>query len=306
MIISRAYVTLAKVIFEDCKLFRDVAQYGSLSRAAQLNGISQSAATQHVQELERRLGTILLDRSTRPMTLTHAGKAYADLCRDVLRREEEFLLSLGQVEETLRVASIYSIGLTEMNRLREALERNLPGAHLQVEYLRPDKVYQAVLEDQADLGFVSYPQHRRELTILPWRDEPMAVAAHPQHRFAGQQTLGVRDLNREAFVAFDEDLAIRRELDRHLRNRGVEVNVVAQFDNIQSIKEAVALGTGISILPEQTMRAEVRSRRLVAIELDSPELVRPVGIIYRRRKVFSKVGREFLELVMEAGALAGV
>ncbi len=239
------------------------------------------------------------------MTLTYAGKAYADLCRDVLRREEEFLASLGQVDETLRVASIYSIGLTEMNRLREALERNLPGAHLQVEYLRPDKVYQAVLEDQADLGFVSYPQHRRELTVLPWRDEPMAVAAHPQHRFAGLQTVGVRDLNGEAFVAFDEDLAVRKELDRHLRNRGVEVNVVAQFDNIQSIKEAVALGTGISILPEQTMRAEVRSRRLVSVDLDSPEFVRPVGIIYRRRKVFTKAGREFLELVIEAGAMAG-
>ena len=306
MTIRITYVIVAAVIFEDCKLFRDVAQHRSLSRAAQLNGISQSAATQHVQELERRLGMNLLDRSTRPMTLTTAGKAYADLCRDVLRREEEFLASLGQVEEKLRVASIYSIGLTEMNRLREALERNIPGAQLLVEYLRPDKVYQAVLDDQADLGFVSYPQHRRELTVLPWRDEPMALAVHPQHRFAAQPQVTIRDLNGEPFVAFDEDLTIRRELDRHLRNRGVEVNVVAQFDNIQSIKEAVALGTGISILPEQTMRAEVRSRRLVSIELDTPEFVRPVGIVYRRRKVFTKVGREFLELVMESGALVGV
>src|ERR1700760_1926059 len=115
------------VIFVDCKLFRDVAHAKSLSRAAQLNGISQPAATQHIQELEKRLGVELLDRSTRPLGLTTAGKLYADLCRDVLRRAEDFSSSMadlkGAIEGTFRVASIYSIGLTEMPRLREEFAR---------------------------------------------------------------------------------------------------------------------------------------------------------------------------------------
>src|ERR1700754_1799651 len=132
------------VIFVDCKLFRDVAQAKSLSRAAQSNGISQSAATQHIQELERRLGVELLDRSTRPLGLTTAGKLYAELCRDVLRREEDFVAALdeikAEVEGTVRVASIYSIGLSEMPRLREEFLRVCPGAQLHTEYLRPDKV----------------------------------------------------------------------------------------------------------------------------------------------------------------------
>ncbi len=108
------------MIFEDCKLFRDVAHARSLSRAAAMNGISQSAATQHIQELEKRLGVQMLDRSTRPLGLTAAGKLYAELCRDVLRREEDFIVALdaikADVEGTVRVASIYSIGLTEMPR----------------------------------------------------------------------------------------------------------------------------------------------------------------------------------------------
>ena len=134
-----------------------------------VNGISQSAATQQMQELERRLGVELLDRSTRPLGLTAAGKLYADLCRDVLRREEDFgrhwtTDESSHVEGTVRVASIYSIGLSEMERLREEFARTCPHAQLQVEYLRPDKVYDAVLADQADLGFISYPEHRRDLT----------------------------------------------------------------------------------------------------------------------------------------------
>src|SRR5271155_5149420 len=127
------------LIFGDCKLFRDVALSRSLSRAAAMNGISQSAATQHIQELERRLSAQLLDRSTRPLGLTPAGKLYADLCRDVLRREEDFVVALDEIrasaEGTVRVASIYSIGLSEMARLREAFSICCPEAALHIEYL---------------------------------------------------------------------------------------------------------------------------------------------------------------------------
>src|SRR6202167_2982860 len=130
---------LQEVIFENCKLFRDVAHARSLSRAATQNGISQSAATQHIQELEKRLGVQLLDRSTRPLGLTPGGKLYAELCRDVLRREEDFVAALDEIksaaEGTIRVASIYSIGLSEMSRLREEFTRVCPAAQLHVEYL---------------------------------------------------------------------------------------------------------------------------------------------------------------------------
>ena len=263
------------MIFGDCKLFRDVAHARSLSRAAALNGISQSAATQHIQELEKRLGVQLLDRSTRPLGLTAGGKLYAELCRDVLRREEDFVAALDEIkaetEGTVRVASIYSIGLTEMGRLREEFMQVCPGAQLHIEYLRPDKVYEAVLEDQADLGFISYPEHRRDLTIIPWREERMTVAVHPTHPLADRVMLQPEDLDSQDFIAFDEEVIIRRELDRFFRNHGVEVSITMQFDNIQSIKEAVVLGSGISILPERTIQTEVEQGRLVSVPLNAPE-----------------------------------
>lgn len=289
------------MIFEDCKLFRDVVHAKSLSRAAQLNGISQSAATQHVQDLEKRLGTELFDRSTRPLGLTAAGKLYAELCRDVLRREEDFTAALEEVrnsaEGTIRVATIYSIGLSEMGRLREQFSRISPAATIRVELLRPNKVYEAVLEDQADLGFISYPENRRELTVVPWREERMTVAAYPTHPFARREMVLPRDLDGQAFIAFDDEVIIRRELDRFFKDSGVDVAIAMQFDNIQSIKEAVALGSGISILPERTMQAEIEQKRLVSIPLHAPELRRPVAIIHRKKKKLTRTVREFLKLV---------
>jgi len=259
-----------------------------------------------VQEVERRLGAPLLDRSKRPLELTPAGKLYADFCRDVMRQEDEFQLALErlkqEVEGTVRVASIYSIGLSEMSRLSEEFSLSHPTARLEVEYMRPDKVYAAVSGGQADLGLVSYPESSREISAIPWREEEMRLAVPPSHPLAGHRLVLASDLEAIDFIGFDEDLSIRREIDRFLRVRGVTVRMVMHFDNVQMIKEAVALGSGVSILPARSMQADVDRGRLVAVGLETPGLVRPVGIVHRRRKKFNRAAQAFLELLLPGGA----
>ena len=277
-----------------------------MSRGAEHCGVSQSAASQHVQEVERRLGVSLLNRRKRPLELTQAGRIYSDFCRDVLRREEEFSLSLeslkGEVEGTVRVVSIYSAGLSEMSRLGAEFTAKYPTAALHVEYMRPDKIYEALRGDAADLGLVSYPESSREIAAIPWREEEMQVALPPNHPLAARAEVYPADLNGSAFIGFDEDLRIRRELDRFLRAQGVEVNLVMHFDNIQMIKEAVALGQGISILPARTMQAEIEQGRLVAVKLNAPGLARPVGIVHRRRKKFNRATERLLAMLMSSPA----
>ena len=292
--------------FWELRLFKEIAVTGSMSKGAKLCGVTQSAASQHVQEVERRLGASLLDRSKRPLELTPAGKLYADFCRDVMRQEDEFQLSLErlkqEVEGTVRVASIYSVGLSEMSRLSEEFSLSHPTARLEVEYMRPDKVYAAVSGGQADLGLVSYPQSSREIAAIPWRDEEMRLAMPPVHALAARQVVLAADLAGIDFIGFDEDLSIRREIDRFLRVRGVTVHMVMHFDNIQMIKEAVALGSGVSILPARSMQAEIEQGRLVAVDLEAPGLVRPVGIVHRRRKKFNRAAQAFLELLLPVSA----
>jgi DNA-binding transcriptional LysR family regulator len=252
--------------------------------------------------VEKRLGVTLLDRSKRPLELTPAGRLYQEFCREILRQEEEFTLSLesikGEVEGTVRVVSIYSAGLSEMSRLRGEFAARYPTAQLHVEYMRPEKVYDAVRRDAADLGLVSYPESSREIAAIPWREEEMYVAAPPTHPFALLEEVYPADLTGQDYIGFDEDLRIRRELDRFLRAHGVEVNVVMQFDNIQMIKEAVALGSGISLLPARTMQAEIEQGRLVAVKLQAPDLVRPVGIVHRKRKKFNSATRALLDMLV--------
>jgi DNA-binding transcriptional LysR family regulator len=291
------------VTYESLKLFKDIAQTRSFSKGAALNDVSQSAASQHVQDLERSLGTILLDRSTRPLVVTAAGQLYSEFCRDVLRRKEEFEVALErlkqEVEGAVRVASIYSVGLSEMEQLEEEFSRRQPKAHLTVEYLRPEKVYSAVLADEADLGLVSYPEPSREITVIPWRQEEMVLAVAPDHPLAQRGRITPQDLDGADFVGFDDELPIRREVDRFLREHEIEVTQTLHFDNLQMIKEAVAHGAGISILPARIMRDEVKQGRLVAIPLAASELYRPLGIIHRKKKRFHPAAQAFLELLRE-------
>lgn len=293
---------MSSVSFDNLKLFRDIVQTRSFSRGAALNEISQSAASQQIQEVEGRLGVALFDRSTRPFTLTVAGKLYADLCRDVLRRHEEFSVEIerlkSDVEGTVRLASIYSVGISEMSHLKEEFLRRYPNTRLEVEYLQPKNVYEAVLEDRADLGLVSYPQETRQLAVIPWRRERMAVAAAPSDPLARRSRVSAEDLAGRDFVEFDDDLPIKRDTDRFLRDHGIEVNRVMHFDNVQMVKEAVALSGAIAILPERVMRAEVQIGRLAAIPLDAA-LVRPVGIVHRRKRKLHRAAELFLSLLQE-------
>lgn len=285
------------------RLIRDVAQHRSISKAARLNDLSQSAVSQQIQELERDLATALFDRSTRPLTVTPAGKLYVEYCRDVLRRREEFETSLDRLKQrvdgTVRLAAIYSVGLSEMSEIESRFTARFPDAALQVSYLRPERVYESVERGDADLGLVSYAESSREVVAIAWREEEMVVAVPPSHRLGGFDSVKAADLEGEDFVGFDDDLPIQGHIARFFRDVRVTVNVVLHFDNLQMIKEAVAHESGLSIMPRRVMTKDIEQGRLVALALNPPDLYRPVSIIHRRRKVFSPVALGLLNLLQE-------
>lgn len=288
---------------DNLRLMRDIGNQKSVSKAAKLNGLSQSAASQQVQELERELGVTLFDRRTRPLTVTTGGKLFLDYCRDVLRRHEELSVALQKLSNAVsgpvRLAAIYSVGLSEMAAIEAAFAARFPQAELHVRYLRPERVYQAVAEDEADLGLVSYAESSREVIALPWREEEMVVAVAPGHRLAAAAAVHASDLDGESLVGFDDDLPIQSHIDRYLREHRVAVDVTLRFDNLQSIKDAVVHGAGASIMPRRVMAEEIEQGRLVAVRLNPAELYRPVRIVHRRKKVFSEAARNLLSLLQD-------
>ncbi|MGA2035673.1 MAG: LysR family transcriptional regulator [Thermoguttaceae bacterium] len=291
---------------ETLRIFCDVVQHQSFSRGAAMNDVSQSAATQSVHRVESHFGVQLVDRTKRPFVLTPEGQACYEGFREVLELYDSVdarVRSLRmEISGLVRVASIYSVGLHDMSRCMQDFMRSYPKAKVRLEYLRPNKVYEAVLNAEVDLGIVSYPIASADLNVLPLRSERMVVVCNPQHRLAREQAVTAEHLQGEEFVAFDRDLIIRKEVDRYLRQRAVTIHVAMEFDNIETIKQAVQIGAGISILPEPTVRDELAEGTLAAARLIAPELRRPVGIIHRHRKVFTPTTSKFVELLQKVQA----
>lgn len=296
------------VHIKSLKVFCDVVRRRSFSRAARENGLSQSGASQLVQQLEERLGVKLIDRSKRPFVLTAEGEVFYDGCRNLVERydalEDKVRTLHEEVVGRVRMASIYSVGLHHMSRyIQDFLSRH-PKANVRLEYLHPHRVYEAIENDTADLGLVSYPRSSRTIRAIRWRVEPMVLVCAPKHRLASNSQVAWRELDGEKLVGFDNELTIRREIDTVLNAHGIETHVVMEFDNIETIKRAIEIDAGVSLLPAPTVVREVESGSLVAVPLENNELVRPLGIIYRRGKQLSSTARRFIELLQGESDLA--
>lgn len=294
---------------ETLRLYCDIVRFQSFSRGAAANGVSQSAASQAIRQLETELGVQLLDRSKRPFTVTREGRAFYEGCRDLLEGFEQVRARVASARNSLsgpvRVAAIYSVGLHDMSRHMQPFMSAYPQAKVHLECLHPHKVVEAVINDEADIGIMSYPPANRALAVMPWRSEKMVLVCHPNHRLAHRRIVSAGELQSENFVAFDPDLGIRKAIDRALKQRNVKVHIVMEFDNIETIKQAIAIAAGVSILPQPTVLKEVQIRTLAASPLDIPDLVRPVGIVYRRRKQLTSIVARFVESLQKAGDRRG-
>ena len=283
------------------KIFCDIVTRRSFSRAAEDNGISQSGASQVVSQLESRLGVQLIERSKRPLAPTREGKVFFDGCRKLVAQydalEDEVRTLHDEVAGRVRVAAIYSVGLHHMSRYVQEFMSRHPKANVRLEYLHPDRVLESVEQGQADIGIVSYPRSTRVIEAEPWREEPMVLVCAPRHPLAGRDTIPLAALEGRPMVSFDPDLVIRHEIDRVLAARGVEPNVVMEFDNIETIKRAIEIDAGVALLPEPTVLREVAAGTLACVRIGDEELVRPLGIVRARGKPLAPTVRRFIDLL---------
>ena len=274
----------------------------SFSRGAEQAGITQSAASQQIAHLEQVLGFKLIDRSYRPLQVTDEGEIYYKGCQQLLRDHMGVLDSIKRKRRStagqVRVVSIYSVGLNTLNDIVRRYMQEKPGSTVRLEYYHPLKVYEAIHNDEAEVGVISYPRQERHIEVLPWINEEMVLACPPGHPLCASNRIDVHKLAGVNFVAFEKNLTIRKEIDRFFRDREIEVNILSQFDNIETIKQALDISAAVSILPRPGIAREVERGNITEVHLDHFDLTRPVGLIYRRKRDLSPTAREFIRFLM--------
>lgn len=291
------------------RLFCDVAQHRSMSGAAELHAITQSAASQRVQGLEKELGVQLIDRSTRPLSLTAAGELYYRGCRRILSSYEKLTRRISEAGSGVRsadapelrgevnIVAIYSAGIGLLSQVKAGFERQNPRVVVEIEHLQPDAVYDRVRQEQCDFGIISYPKRWVGLASIPLREETMGLVVGPRHPLAGREQVHASELGPYEFVSFDISLPIGRHIRKYLTRHCTQARIVGQFDNIDSIKSYVEDSDAAAILPWRTVQKEVAAGTLAGVSL-SPPLTRPLGIIYLRQRPHRPLAKAFIEYLL--------
>jgi len=281
------------------KTFCDVVDTGSFSKAAAANGISQPAVSQQMAALEREMGMRLLTRAGGFAAPTDAGEAFHRGVRDILRRYEQMVKEVNALEElirpVLRVGTIYSVGFYLLEPYVREFLRAHPEVDLNVEYDRWNRITAAVLDGDMDMGILAFPEKHRSIDIIQFASESLVMVCSPDHRLARRKEIDPAVLKGERFVAFEANVPTRRHIDRVLKRYRVAVDIAMEFDNNETLKRAVEVGAGLSILPRNNVEREVAAGHLCIVPFRDPTCwVRRIAIIRRRGKTHTKSEMMFL------------
>src|SRR3989338_8967004 len=246
----------------ELKIFNDIAQEKSFVKAAYLNYLTQPSISSHLKRLEEDLGVKLFDRAPRKVALTKDGELLLPHVQELLLKCENLKTLAAQRKHIkkgdIRLATIHSIGIYELAPVLKKFMRTYPDIHIHLQYFRSDIIYDHVLKNTIDLGLVSYPESRAKIQVTPFANDHMVLIVAPHHRLAKRRSVPLESIQGENFVAFDKGIPTRDAIDEVFRRKKIQVSIRTTNENIDTLKKAVEVGLGVSIVPCKTVREEAR------------------------------------------------
>ena len=286
---------------ESLKVFCDLTETESFTKAAHINDVTQSAVSQQISSLERQFKSLLIERSKKKFRLTREGQVLYEYSKQIIQTYDTLFSRLQEIKDiisgTIRVATIYSIGLHDLPPYLKKFLKSYPTVNVHVEYRRSNQVYDDVLGNVVDLGLVAYPNKDARLEVVALRKDMLMLICHPQHPFAKVKAIKLREISGQKFIGFEPDIPTRRAIDKILKDQNVAVHNVMEFDNIETVKRAVEIDAGISIVPHGTITQEVSKQTLAEVKFEDAEFYRPLAAIYKKNKVLSPAMRQFLNVL---------
>ena len=289
---------------ESLKMFCDLADSQSFTKAAQINGVTQSAVSQQITSLEKTFKSLLIERSRKQFRLTREGQVLYDYSKQITRIDELLRSKLQELKDlisgTIQVATIYSIGLHELPPYITKFMKNHPTVNVHVEYRGYKQVLEDVMSNTVDLGLIAYPVKNPKLEIVPFGKDRLVIICHPHHPFAKKKSIKLKELSGQEMVGFESDIPTRRAIDKILKQYKVVVKYVMEFDNIETLKRAVEIGAGVSIVPQATVSQQIAQKTLSSVVIEDGQFFRPIAAIYKKSRVLTPVMKEFLTTLKNA------
>lgn len=282
------------------KTFISVAETKSFRVAAEHNHITQPAVSQHVRILEQKLDCTLLERKGKNVNLTEAGQTFYTYAKNILNLYEEAKTNIDEMQNkftgTIRIATIYSIGLHKLQRIMRKFLKQYPEVNIHLEYAQSQKIYEMIEANHIDFGFVAYPKKIPGIAIREFDKDDLVIAQSPEHRILTKKKTTLKDLDDKKFVSFSSGIPTGKSIKQFLRKHNIAPNLIHTYENVETLKTATSIGMGFSIIPHSTIARELKDKSLEIVPLKALNLQRPIGLVHLNGKSFTKAMQSFYNL----------
>ena len=286
---------------ENFKIFSDLVVSESFSRAAKLNGITQSAVSQQLRAMEKHFNILIVDRSQKQFRLTREGQKLYESAKEILYLYDKLNSELQEMKKvisgTIHISTVYSIGLHELPPYVKVFLAKFPEVNIRVEYRRANMVYEDILTNSIDLGLIAYPQKHKQLEVLPFHDDVLVLVVSPEHPFADRKSVDIQDVAGQKFIGFEPDIPTRKATDAIFKEENIEAEPVMEFDNVETVKRAVEINAGIAILPQTTVVREEAQGLLKILKFKNKTYKRPLALIHRKGRVLTPAIKKLIDLL---------
>ncbi|MDQ1911863.1 LysR family transcriptional regulator [Paenibacillus sp. GD4] len=285
--------------------FREVAKWGSFTKAAEELGYAQSSVTAQIQKIEKVYGAALFERFGRKMRLTHAGEELLRYTHQMLRLYDESKeVVSSQMSGNIVIGTIETMAAFFLPPLLQQFRSSHPHVNVILQQGREAHIIEAVREGEYDFGLVlDLPFSDPELDTLAIREEPLVFIASPEHPLhQGCKSRGIQALDGHSLIVTELGCTYRAMLERGLKEQQVAYQLAYELGSIEAIKQCLIYGLGVGLLPRIAVNSEIEQGKLIALPIQLPGPPFYTQLITHKKKWMSSLLNDFIELLRDKPA----
>ena len=291
-----------RITLRQIAIFEAIARTGSIAAAAAEIGLSASAASMSLKEMETHLGVRLFERSRRRMLLSDEGRPMLEAAKEILVRVTD--MEEGSLPEDmrgrLRIGAAAPVGNYVLPQMCAAFMHRHPGVRIELRVLPSQDAMEGVRNMALDIAFVGAPVNSSYLEAHPWLRDGLVVCASPDHARAGSHEQPLSTLAGDAWLLEKTQSSDRISFTVEALKSLNSLNIVLETDSVEAIKRAVRDGAGLACLSRFAIEEELARRELVALDVPELRFTRIFSMVTRRDTMHSSAVRAFREFAMAA------
>jgi DNA-binding transcriptional LysR family regulator len=278
-----------------------VVQEGSFSKAAQRVFRTQPAISIAIRRLEEEVGAPLFDRTQKTPTLTEAGHIIYDYAQRIIALRDQAKANVENLKKLeqgcVRIGANESTSLYLLPEVILAFRERHPKVKVEIFRHVSDKLPREILDRKIDFALMAHEPSEKELEAFPVLKDELVLIMSPKHRLAKRDSVAVKELGKESFLAHNVQTASRKKVIETFAKTNTPLNITLELDTVETIKRFVRKNIGIALVPKMCVMEEVERGTLASIPVKGLTYSRMLWVVHRRGTPFTPATQAFLKLL---------